>query len=221
MEIPEGIFQGKDMSGKVLRLWRAFYGLKESPRMWNIHVDKALGEYGLHRLIADFCVYAIHDGDDRVLLGLFADDMFIIGAIFIRIEGVKQFLHSRFRIKDLGKGAYLLGMETRRQREGGIILLQEKYTREVLFKFAADAYRVVSTPLPPYSKLSAADSPQTPEARALMVDVPYRSAIGSLMYLAVCVCPAQIYRQQSAVYPDSIQIQGRHTGELFSTSCAI
>ena len=41
-------------------------------------------------------------------------------------------------------------------------------------------------PLSPYSKLSAAASPQTLEARALMVDVLYRSAIGSLMYLAVC-----------------------------------
>ena len=64
MEIPEGMFEGKDMSGKVLRLWRALYGLKQSPRMWNIHVDKALGEYGLHRLTTDFFVYAIHDGED-------------------------------------------------------------------------------------------------------------------------------------------------------------
>ena len=49
--------------------------------------------------------------------------------------------------------------------------------------------QAVSTPLPPYSKLSMADSPKTPKARALMVDVPYRSTIGSLMYLAVCTRP--------------------------------
>ena len=189
LESPEGMFEDQDMSGKVLRLWRALYGLKQAPRMWNIHIDKALGEFGLIRLTADFCVYAIYDGPDRVLLGLFVDDMFIIGAIFSKIEGVKQFLHSRFRMKDLGKAAYLLGMEIRRQPEGGILLLQEKYTREILFKFAAGNCRAVSTPLPPYSKLSMADSPQTPEARALMVDVPYRSTIGSLMYLAVCTRP--------------------------------
>ena len=73
------------MSGKVLRLWRALYGFKQSPRMWNIHIDKALGEFGLIRLTADFCVYAIYDGPDRVLLGLFVDDMFIIGAILDKI----------------------------------------------------------------------------------------------------------------------------------------
>ena len=114
MEISEGMFEGKAMSEKVLRLWRALYGLKQSPRMWNIHVDKALGEYGLHRLTANFCVYAIHDGEDRVLLGLFVDDMFIIGAMMEKIGGVRQFLNSRFKMKDLGKAAYLLGMEIRR-----------------------------------------------------------------------------------------------------------
>ena len=85
------MFLGKDMTGKVLRLWRALYGLKQSPRMWNIHVDKALGEFGLLRLTSDFCVYAIYDGNDRVLLGLFVDDMFIIGAVMERIGGVKIF----------------------------------------------------------------------------------------------------------------------------------
>ena len=44
LEIPEGVFEGQDMSGKVLRLWRALYGLKQAPRMWNIHIDKAVGK---------------------------------------------------------------------------------------------------------------------------------------------------------------------------------
>lgn len=49
--------------------------------MWNKHVDKILTEFDMHRLSADFCVYAMHDGEKRVFLGLFVDDMFIIGAI--------------------------------------------------------------------------------------------------------------------------------------------
>ena len=122
-------------------------------------------------------------------------------------------------MKDLGKAAYLLVMEIRRQPEGGILLLLEKYTKEILFKFAAGSCRVTGTPLPPYSKLSSADSPQTLEARALMVDVPYRSAIGSLMYLTVS--QDQTSWQQSAVSPDSMQILAKHIGKLCSTSCDI
>ena len=140
--------------------------------MWNIHVDKALGEYGLHRLTTVFCVYAIHDGEDRVLVGLFVDDMFIIGAVMDKIGGVKQLLNNRFKMKDLGKASYLLGMEIRRQPEGGVLLVQEKYAKEVLSRFLVDNSRAVSTPHPPYSKLSEADSPQTPEERASMVDIP-------------------------------------------------
>ena len=79
LQIPEGMFE-EDMHGKVLtRLKMALYGLKQSPRMWNKHIVKALSDYGLHRLVADFCVYASYDGESRVLLGLFVDDFFIIG----------------------------------------------------------------------------------------------------------------------------------------------
>ena len=97
-----------------LRLLKALYGLKQSPRMWNLHVDKALSEFGLRRLTADFCVYAIHQGRDRILLGLFVDDMFIIGHVISLIGGVKYLLHNRFKMKDLGAATFLLGMEIRR-----------------------------------------------------------------------------------------------------------
>ena len=53
LEIPEGMF-AEAMPGKVLRLLKALYGLKQSPHMWNLHIDKALWEFGLHRLLADF-----------------------------------------------------------------------------------------------------------------------------------------------------------------------
>ena len=118
LEIPEGMF-GEKMSGKVLRLFKALYGLKQSPHMWNLRVDKALSEFGLERLTADFCVYAIHQGGRRILLGLFVDDMFVIGKVMELIAGVKGFPHSRFRMKDLGVLTFLLGMETKRLPGGG------------------------------------------------------------------------------------------------------
>ena len=188
LEIPEGMF-AEDMTRKVLRLFKALYGLKQSPRMWNLHVDKALSEFGLQRLTADFCVYAIHQGRDRILLGLFVDDMFIIGHVISLIGGVKDLLHSRFKMKDLGAATFLLGMEIRRLPGGDVQLLQEKYLGEVLLRFPVDSPRAASTPLPPGCKLSHADSPQSKEEAKKMALIPYRSAIGSLMYLAVCTRP--------------------------------
>ena len=188
LEIPEGMF-AEPMPGKVLRLLKALYGLKQSPRMWNLHIDKALGEFGLHRLLADFCVYAVYDGASRVLLGLFVDDMFIIGKQIDLINTVKSFLHSRFKMKDLGAATFLLGMEIRRLPGGDIQLLQETYLGEVLQRFPVDNPRSASTPLPPGCKLSSLDSPESAADKAKMVVIPYRSAVGSLMYLATCTRP--------------------------------
>ena len=188
LEIPEGMF-GVAMPGKVLRLFKALYGLKQSPRMWNLHVDKALSEFGLERLTSDFCVYAIHQGGRRILLGLFVDDMFVIGKMMELIEGVKGFLHSRFRMKDLGAATFLLGMEIRRLPGGDVQLLQEKYLGEVLLRYPVVSPRATSTPLPPGCKLSQTDSPTSAPDMKTMAAIPYRSAIGSLMYLAICTRP--------------------------------
>ena len=62
--------------------------------MWNLHIDRALEEFGLHRLSADFCVYACFASEDRFLLGLFVDEMFIVGKLISRIDSVKAFLHT-------------------------------------------------------------------------------------------------------------------------------
>ena len=60
---------------------------------------------------------------------------------------------------------------------------------EVLFRYPIDSPRAASTPLPSGCKLSQADSPTSAADKQTMADIPYRSAIGSLMYLAVCTRP--------------------------------
>ena len=76
--------------------------------------------------VHNFCVYAIYDGASRILLGLFVDDMFVIGRQIDLINTVKSFLSSRFKMKDLGAASFLLGMEIRRLPRGDIHLLQEE-----------------------------------------------------------------------------------------------
>ena len=106
-----------------------------------------------------------------------------------RIASVKQLLNSKFRMKDLGAATFLLGMEVRRLPGGDILLLQEKYLQEVLLKFPFASSRAMSTPLPPGCKLSQEDSPHSAKEASEMEGIPYRSAIGSLMYLVVCTRP--------------------------------
>ena len=65
-------------------------------RMWNLNIGKALSEFGLHRLTTYVFVDVAFEGADRVLLGLFVDDMMMIGKLLARIGQVKKFLNNRF-----------------------------------------------------------------------------------------------------------------------------
>ena len=116
-----------------------------------------------------------------MLLGLFVDDMFI-GKLMARIDAVKNFLNSRLKMKDLGAATILLGMEIRRLPRGDIQLLREKNLGEVLLKCPVTSSRAASTPLPLDCKLNQQDAPQTAKDRAKMEGIPYKSAIGSLMF---------------------------------------
>ena len=91
-------------------------------RMWNLHIDKVLGEFGLKRLQADFRFYKIGEGVERVLLGLYVDDMFMLGEMKKMLAALQEFLCTRFRMKPLGEVKYLLGMEIRKQPNGDIWL---------------------------------------------------------------------------------------------------
>ena len=92
-------------------------------------------------------------------------------------------------MKDLGKARFLLGIEIRWQSDGNVLLVQERYARDVLDRFSMVGCKSVSTPLEPGSRLSVLQRPATDGERAEILNIPYRSAIGSLMYLSTCTRP--------------------------------
>ena len=188
MEQPEGTVREGD-EGKVMRLLKCLYGLKQSPRQWNIYIDTVLKQLGFRRLKSDFGIYVKGEGEDAVYIALYVDDLFLVGRKLSNIEVVKRGLHEEFKMKDLGEAKFLLGIEIRRQENGDVFLVQERYARDVISRFNMEGCKPVSTPLDLGSHLDNTQQPVTDAERAEMVDVPYRSAIGSLMYLATCTRP--------------------------------
>ena len=85
----------------------------------------------------------------------------------------------------MGEVKFLLG----KQPDGDIWLQQEKYTANVLKRYDMTECRLASTPLPPACKLSKLDSPTIAEGIKDMELAPYKSAVGSMMYLAICTRP--------------------------------
>ena len=188
MEQPEGTVRPGDEK-KVMRLLKCLYGLKQSPRQWNILIDTVLKQLGFKRLKSDFGIYVKGEGEDAVYIALYVDDLFLVGRKLGLIKEVKDGLCGEFKMKDLGEAKFLLGIEIRRQANGDVFLVQERYARDVLKRFNMEGCKSVSTPLELGSQLDTSQQPITDEEKRGMVDVPYRSAIGSLMYLATCTRP--------------------------------
>ncbi|KAE9200534.1 hypothetical protein PF005_g15311 [Phytophthora fragariae] len=101
------------------------------------------------------------------------------------IASVKAGIAEKFRTKDLGKARFILGIEIdydMERRTSGIS--QKAYTESIIKKFGQENAKSCLTPLEPGVNLTKADEPQTEEDRAKMKSKPYRSLVGSLMYLA-------------------------------------
>ena len=69
--------------------------------------------------------------------------------------------------------------------------MQEKYAQEVVRKFGMGEAKVASTPFEHGSEMGLAEAGSSAGegSPAGMADIPYRSVVGSLIYLAVCTRP--------------------------------
>ena len=93
-------------------------------------------------------------------------------------------------MKDLGEAAYILGIKIYRDRSRRLIgLSQSTYLEKVLKKFKMDQSKKGFLPVLQGVKLSKTQCPTTAEDREKMKDVPYASAIGSIMYAMLCTRP--------------------------------
>jgi len=135
MEQPEG-FTPKDNIGKVCKLKRSIYGLKQASRSWNIRFDDEVKSFGFIQNVDEPCVYKKASGSAIAFLVLYVDDILLIGNDVGLLSKIKVWLSSKFSMKDLGEPAYILGIRIYRDRTKRLIgLSQNKYIERVLKRF--------------------------------------------------------------------------------------
>jgi hypothetical protein len=121
---------------------------------------------------------------------LYVDDLLILSEDINQVLKVKAALAAAFKMVDFGEVSVVLGMRVTRDRERGILCIdQEKYAEEVLKRFNMENCKPISIPLPTDQKLVKTQGAFTEEERSHMEDIPYRQAVGSLMYLMVSTRP--------------------------------
>src|SRR6266542_1166182 len=174
MEISPG-FMNQQASGKVCRLKKSLYGLKQSPRAWFDRFRRAIYDMGYTQCNGDHTVFYKHRGSCITILAVYVDDIVITGDDVEEIRCLKRRLGDTFEVKHLGQLRYFLGIEIARSSKG-IVLSQRKYVLDLLTETGMLGCRSIASPIDRNLRLCAeAGDPVDKEI--------YQRLVGRLIYL--------------------------------------
>ena len=176
MEQPPG-FVAQGEIGKVCRLRKSLYVLKQSLRAWFGKFSQAVEKFGLQKSKSYHSVFYQNSNSGIILLVVYVDDIVITGSDSTGISSLKSFLHGQFHTKDLGMLRYFLGVEVMRSKHG-ILLSQRKYVLDLLSEIGKLGAKPCSSPMAPSVHLIR-------EGELFEDPERYRRLVGKLNYLTV------------------------------------
>jgi hypothetical protein len=137
-DLPEEVY-AQQLSGftidgqerKLLWLNEALYGLRQAPRAWNSKLDVIQHELDFLRCKSEHGLYARVMKKLRLVVGVYVDDLIIMGESEKEVEVFKEEMKREFRMSDLGALPFYLGIEVK-QLQSGIELCHNSYAIKLL-----------------------------------------------------------------------------------------
>ena len=146
--------------------------------------------WGFTRCNNDRSIFVFQSDGILHIIALYVDDLLMLSNNLQALEKLKYRLGSVFEMTDLGSVHYILGIKITRDRIAKTFSLsQSKYIDEIVARFNLNDSKSVSTPMDPLLKLTKELEASTDEEKRYMSTVPYRQAVGSLMYVMVATRP--------------------------------
>lgn len=125
-----------------------------------------------------------------LFLAIYVDDILIFTNDTEQEIIVRTKLSERFKMKYMGKASSILGVRIQFDEiTGQIEIDQERYIKDILKRFKMDDCNAVSTPLMMGESISKEMEATSVGEKKEMNRVPYRAAIGSLLFLALSTRP--------------------------------
>ena len=153
-----------------------------------------LAELGFKRYKADQAVFYIHAGKDILILAIHVNDCTMTGSSDNLIQSYKLKIKSKYDSTDLRPIHWLLGIKITWDCENHTIsLFQSSYIDSLIRQFNYTDLNPYSTPMDPNIRYLKNQCPQTPEQATEMHHIPYREAVGSLLYLAITTRPDIVF----------------------------
>ena len=163
-----------EMSGKVVRLNRSLYGLKQASRSWHNHLLSHMKSLGFELSLADACVLRlVESGTVSIVTVVHVDDIFAVGRK-TRCDQLFEDLNRLVPINNLGELRWYAGCQYSRDWDAGTLTIsQQAFAENTALKFGVSSGR--RNPLEKGLKLEEFDATE-PEG-----GWPFREMVGCLM----------------------------------------
>ena len=179
-----------DRNKYVLKLNKALYRLKQGSRKWYETLCAALADLSFQRAKADHGVFFKREDSHLMVMAVHVDDCIITGDSGPLNNSYKTQLGTRYKLTDLGPVSWVLGIKVMCDLEACMLALsQHLYIDSILTRFNFDNLNPISTPMDLHLQLLKAQCPESVFDIARMKRVPYREAIGALMYTTMGTQP--------------------------------
>jgi len=189
MEIPPG-YNPPNSEGKVCRLLKSLYGLKQAGRQWYKKLSETFFSIDFTRSQVDHAVFYKRDYTGITIICCSTDDLTMATSSPDRMIETRSLLKKKFEMTDAGELHWMLGIKVERDKKQRIgTLSQTAYIERIIEKFGMQDSKPLVVPLTIGQKLSKSQCPVTQEERQEMQTIPYRELIGSLMYAALGTRP--------------------------------
>ena len=194
MKPPRGVLK-PGQEGKVLRLLKGLYGLKQAGRGWYMEMSKVfLNNLGFKRSAIDHSVFFKRKGEEHTIVAVATDDMAVTSK---RPEDARRFkddIRKHWDITDHGPINWFLGFEIKRDREAKTLSINQRaYIESMAEKFRLTNMKKIHTPMDPNVVFTTKQSPSTINQVARMKGIPYAEAIGSVLWPTVVSRPDTAY----------------------------
>src|SRR6202522_3440217 len=179
---PEG-FVEPGFEDYVCKLVHTIYGTMQGGHDWFVTLRDSYDDLGYTTSRADPCIRFKKEDGNYTIWNTNTANQYGASNNDREIEKRKEEIGAVWDVKDVGETEYFLGMRVQQDLELGTVRLTQKpYWEHVINRFNLESVTPRNTPLPVGIVLNDNMSPKTDSERKVMVNKPYRSLLGCIMW---------------------------------------
>ncbi|CAI5954141.1 unnamed protein product [Closterium sp. NIES-64] len=178
-----------DGTGRVCKLLKSLYGLKQSPLLWYLALNDVLVGAGWKKSQVDEALYfKVGEGGVACWVLVYVDDLLAASSSVAMLKELKELLEAAFELREISPVQKYLGLEIVHDRSAGKLWLHQQGYADKLRRRFIDEEQTGRTPKAPVSVRAYAEL-TFDDKEAQERQEEYRQKVGSLQFAATTTRP--------------------------------